>query len=268
IESGEGLKSEITGNAGSSVEKAVEKLSAMRTGSEVTCEAITKAAENISQVIERIEAPGLSELPSSKTCGQLRHRIEHIMEMLDSQAEIVATMESGMKEAAEVRQNVVEPDRTAATDTVVAETCAEQERPDDRKSGGGTPAAIKKILDNRILVIDIIRKEHAMSVGTLGELLRGSSEISREQLPGNPEDSLSKWIEHYIERDDFFYDPVKCKQLAGFRDNMFACAMRAVEAFGAGKKDDMANNYQNVRQFSEQIESLLKEMRDDLQKNI
>jgi hypothetical protein len=44
-------------------------------------------------------------------------------------------------------------------------------------------------------------------------------------------------------------------------------AVETVELFRSWKKKEMINSYQNVGEWSAQIESLLKEMQDDLQSN-
>ncbi len=116
--------------------------------------------------------------------------------------------------------------------------------------------------------MDIIKKEHALTISGLTELLFDKAELLQEQIPGSPASSLSKWIDHNIERNDIFYDPEKCKQLARLRDEMHIHALKAIELFPKGKKIEALKNFQKVRELSAQIEKLLREIGEALKSRL
>jgi hypothetical protein len=272
LEAGREVETARKGDADTAAEETAERLSVVRSESEVTCKTMAQAAENINQALERISSPDMPATPLRETFKQLNSRIDHIMQMLDNQLALASIVTTGIQEAATAPQKAVQPDKPEQPPSLQSKPdyIAKSEKTVEHSSEMplATPSALRKILDNRILMMDIIRKEHSLTITGLTELLFDKTELLPEQVPGSPASSLSKWIDHNIEREDIFYDPDKCKQLAGLRDDMHLHAVKTVELLPKGRKIEALKNFQKVKEISGRIDKLLEEMREGLKNRI
>ncbi|MGD0281326.1 MAG: response regulator [Dissulfurispiraceae bacterium] len=248
--------------------KVAERLARIRTESESAREALTMAAGGITQVIERIKSPGPSARSSHEMFQQLSCKIDRIMNKLDSQIGLTEKLDTGVKEVAAVKTKISEPDEPTATGPAVT---VASPREVVKPKHDGSPAhvddksALKKIWEYRILMIDIIKKEHGFSIKDLEGMLRDNEGCVQEHLPGHPACSFSKWIDHSLTQKDY-YDPAMCQQLAGYRDDIYAHAVKAVELFRRGRKDEASKNYQQVTDLSHLIGKMLTKLQDDMRK--
>ena len=260
-------------------EKVVERLARIRTESESAREALTTAAGGITQVIERIKSPDPAARSAHEMFQQLSGRMDHIMDMLDSQIGLTAKLDTGIKEVAAIQEKISDPDglmeagpaETAVTPEKVTEpagTAVAPEKaaePRDAKGQAHTAdrSALKKIWEYRISMIEVVKKEHDYSMKDIEGMLRDNAEFVQEYLPGHPACSFSKWIDHSVTQKDY-YDPALCQQIARYRDDMYAHAVKAVELFRSGKKNEASKNYKQVKDLSNLIGELLNKLQDDL----
>lgn len=250
--------------------KVVEGLARIRSVSETALESLTTVAGDITHVIERSRVQGLAAHPSHELFQQLSGRIDHIIDMLDSQITLAEKLGTGMKEVAAVQKKIIEPDELMAPEPAVTAAfppeVAEHQHAGDLTHLDGT-AALKKIGEHRILMIDIVRKEHSFSMKDLEGMLRDNAGFFQGHLPGDPASSFSKWIDHSLTQKDY-YDAELCRQIAFYRDEMHVHAVKAVELFRSGSKDEALENYQKANALSNLIGELLGKLQDKLRKKV
>ncbi|MBF0558242.1 MAG: response regulator [Nitrospirae bacterium] len=261
-----GEKADLSESSG----KVVEGLSKIRFESETARESLTTAAGGISHVIERIKAQGPAAQHSYELFEQLTGRIDRMMDMLESQISLTEKIESGMKEATVVREKIrrreepnedepedkaVSSPKTAGTPNVTAKAPAEGD------------AALRRIWEYRILMINIIKKEHLFSMKDFGEMKNGTADMLEEHLPGHSSGSFSKWLDHSLLQQDY-YDPALCRQIALYRDAMHSSSVKAVALLRKGSKDEALKDYKKVGVLSGQIVELLDKLQDSLRKKV
>lgn len=250
--------------------KIVEGLTRIRSASETSLESLTTVAGGITHVIERSKVQGLAAHPSYELFQQLSARIDHIIDMLDSQITLAEKLGTGMKEVAAVQKKIIEPDELMATGPAVTAAFPHEVAgllyARDRKHLDGT-AALKKIWKHRILMIDIVKKEHGFSMKDLEGILRDNAGSVNVHLPGDPASSFSKWIDHSLTQKDY-YDSALCRQIASCRDGMHVHAVKAVELLRSGSKEEALENHQKVNALSNLIGELLGELQDNLRKKV
>ncbi len=250
--------------------KVVEGLARIRSVSGTALESLTSVAGDITHVIECSGVHGLAANPSHELFQQLGRRIDHVIDMLDNQITLAEKLGTGMEEVAAVQKKIIEPEELSATgpavtDAFTPEVAGPQHAGNPAHLDG--KAALKKIMEHRILMIDIIKKEHGFSMKDLEGMLRDNAGFVDGHLPGGPDTSFSKWIDHVLTQQHY-YDAALCRQLASYRDEMHAHTVKAVELFGSGSKDKAMENYQHVNALSDLIGKLLVELQDNLQKKV
>src|SRR5208283_630244 len=127
---------------------------------------------------------------------QLSGRIDNIMEVLDNQIGLTEKLDTGVKEVAAVQKKIAEPDEPAAI--VPAASAPEAAGP--QHAGSPPPlndsSALKKAWEYRILMINIVKKEHGFMMKDLQSMMSDNAGLVQEHLPGHPACSFSKWINH------------------------------------------------------------------------
>jgi len=251
--------------------KVVEGLARIRSVSETARESLTTVAGGITNVIERSgRLQCLAAHHSHELFQQLSVRIDHILDMLDSQITLAEKLGTGMGEVAAVQKKIIEPDELIATGPAVTavfppEVAGPQHAGDPTHMDG--TATLKKIWEHRILMIDIVKKEHGFSIKDLEGMLRDNAEFFPGHLPGDPASSFSKWVDHSLTQKDY-YDVPLCRQIARYRDEMHVHALKAVQLLRSGSKDEALENYQKVNALSNLIGELLGELQDNLRKKV
>ena len=188
------------------------------------------------------------------------------MDSLDSQIDLAATLVTGMEEVAAVKKEVVTPVEQNA-EAPAAEPVKTHSPSAQVKSG--PPLALKKLIKNRVLMIDIIKTDHNLCVEKFKELLRDNAdiELQQEQLPGSPACSLSKWIDRQLTNKEF-HDPAICRQITQLRDDMYFHTLQAFKLYQGGNKDEAQKGYQKANALSDRIKDMLTKLQDDLRKKV
>lgn len=241
-----GEPSEVSG-------KVAGRLTRIQAESETAREALSAAAGGITTVIERIKTLDKSARPSLELFQQMRDRIDNIMDSLDSQIDMAATLVTGMEEVAAVKKEIVTPVELKAEAPV-------QDKAD-------TELALKKLIKNRMLMIDIIKTDHNLCLEKFKELLRDNTdiELQQDQLPGGPASSIAKWIDRQLANKEF-HDPAVCRQIAKLSGDMYVLSSQAFDLYRKGRKDEAQNNYQKANVLSDRIKDMLVKLQDDLRK--
>ncbi len=250
--------------------KVAEKLAMIRNESENARGALTTAAENVAQVIAKLTSTDPSTSSSRELFHQLSSRIENIIDTLDSQIDKSGTLAQGMEEVATVKSevSVVSPDKKEA-DTEVNKIINEEPGP---RAGGETksksvPVALKKIIEYRILMIDLIKKDFHISIKNLEEMLNDKAEFRQEHLPGHPASSISKWLDKRIEQKDY-YDIDVCHQIADAGNELYEQSAKALEMQAKGNRREALSMMKNINGKVNMIDTLLKKLKDELKKKI
>ena len=235
--------------------KVTGRLTRIQAESETAREALTMAAGGITNVIERIKTFDKSARPTLELFQQLRDRIDNIMDSLDSQIDMAATLVTGVEEVAAVKKEVINPVEVKSEVPV-------QDKAD-------TQLALKKLIKNRILMIDIIKTDHNLCLEKFRELLRDNAdiELQQDQLPGGPACSISKWIDRQLTNKEF-HDPEVCRQIAKLRGDMYVHSSQAFNLHQRGKKDEAHNSYQKANVLSDRIKGMLTKLQDDLRTRV
>ena len=231
--------------------KVTGRLTRIQAESETAREALTMAAGGITTVIERIKTLDKSARPTLELFQQLRGRIDNIMDSLDSQIDMAATLVTGMEEVAAVKKEIVTPVELKAESPV-------QDKAD-------TELALKKLIKNRMLMIDIIKTDHNLCLEKFKELLRDNTdiELQQDQLPGGPASSIFKWIDRQLANKEF-HDPAVCRQIAKLSGDMYAHSSQAFDLYKKGRKDEALNSYQKANIMSDRIKDMLVKLQNDL----
>lgn len=252
-----------------SSKRVAEGLSRIRSESETARESLTTAAGDLSHVIERIRAKGPAARHSYELFEHLSERIGGIMEVLEAQITLTERIGSGMKAAAAVQGKIMrneEPEESVRGDREVSSPEV-AEAGNDAPRSAAESAALKKIWEYRILMIDIVKKENAFSIKDFDDMMNERSELLHEHLPGHPAGSFSKWVDHSLMQQDY-YDAALCRQIMLLRDAMYGSACKAFELFRGDRKDEALKSYQKVNFLLNQIGELLDNLQEELRNRV
>lgn len=220
----------------SNAKEVADNLSRIKSESENSRDMLTTAADGIARVIEKLNATDPSASASRERFHVLSGRIEDIMDMLDGQIAKSETLAQGMSDVTTVRSEVADVTMDRGEDAGESRIAKKESNPVDKSQNSEeVPPAFKRIIEYRILMIDLIKKDHDLSIKNLQEILDDKTKVRHEHLPGFPAGSLSKWVDKRLEQKDF-YDINICHQIADIKDEMYEEAEKVIAIYEAGGK--------------------------------